>query len=255
MQCRDVERVADLSLDGEVSPQDQAELDSHLMRCPRCRDRTTAQRWMHDNVCAKLQSSSDGMDVPASLQTRISTELRTEGQRRHGFGWRAAVPVVLAAAVVGILSWSRSTAPSFSPDETVVRHTRNVLPEVRARGGDHDVQRFLQRRFGHSVELPQADEHGLRLVGVRMSNIDRREAAHLMYDHRGARVSVFANPRQGQVTMPESFERQQVKGRTVMVGRHRGYTVVAAERDGMIYHFVSDLDRPALLRFVSTLHR
>lgn len=208
---------------------------------------------MHDSVCAKLQTSSDTMEVPAGLEQRICSELRTEGRLRYGFGWRAAVPVTIALGVVAILSWTRSTAPSFSPDETVVRHTRNVMPEVRAHGGATEVERFIERRLGHSVELPEGRPQDLRLVGVRMSNIARGEAVHLMYDHRGARVSVFANPAEGRVVMPAQFVSEVVDHQPMMVGRHRGYTVVVTERDGVVYHFVSDLDRPAMVRFASTL--
>lgn len=254
MQCREVEQAANLSLDGEVSPAEQAELESHLMRCPNCRDRATGQRWLHDNVRAKLQSSSDDLVCPSNLKGRISTELRYEHQSRRGLSWRAALPLTLAAAVVGILAWSQSTAPGLDPDASVDNHTRNTMPELRAHPGTRDVQRYVDNRLGQRVSLPRVKASDFRLVGVRMSNMDRRETAHLMYDHHGARVSVFAHPRTGQLAAPAAFRRQLVRGQPVLVGRHRGYTLAATERDGVVYRFVSDLDSPALLQFVSSLH-
>ncbi len=255
MHCGEVEQIANLSLDGEVSAAEQAELESHLMRCPNCRDRATAQRWLHDNVRAKLQSSSDNLVCPSNLKGRICTELRYEERSTRGFSWRAAVPVTVGLAVVGVLAWSQSTAPGLNPDVSVDHHTRDVLPELRAHPGTHDVQRFVDNRLGQRVSLPVVKASSFRLVGVRMSHMGRQDTAHLMYDHHGARVSVFAHPKRGQLAASDAFRRQLVRGQPVLVGRHRGYTLAATERDGVVYRFVSDLDSPALLQFVSSLHR
>ena len=88
-----------------------------------------------------------------------------------------------------------------------------------------------------------------------MANMDDRDAAHVMYDHRGARISVFASPRKRALAKPASFHRKVVDGRPFYVGRHRGYTVVATQRDDVLYRFVSDVDGPQLVRLASTVHR
>lgn len=253
MECREVERLADLSLDGEVSAGEQAELESHLMRCAECRARTTTLRWMHDSIRAKLQDSVDGLEPPAGLKDRICTELRVEGGAAPGAAWRAALPLSMALAVVAILSWSRSHAPSLDPEETVDRHTQNMMPEVRARGGEQEVQRYIQKQLGHTVELPQPDDRNLRLVGARVSHLDNADAVHLLYDHRGARISVFANPKRGNMAMPASFSRRLVEGRPYLVGSHRGYNVVATERDDVVYRFVSDVDGAELVRIAASV--
>jgi anti-sigma factor RsiW len=255
MECREVQRLADLSLDGEVSPREQAELDSHLVRCAACRSRATTQRWVHDSIRAKLQDSVDGVAPPQGLQARIQTELRAEGGATGGTVWRAALPLSMAMAVVAILSWSRSHAPSLDPEGTVDRHTQNMLPEVRARGGEQEVQRYIQKQLGHSVDLPLPDERNLRLVGARVSSLDDGQAVHLLYDHRGARISLFANPKRGAVVVPASFSRRLVAGRPYLVGSHRGYNVVATERDDVLYRFVSDVDGAELVRIAASVHR
>ena len=254
MECREVDRLAELSLDGEVSATEQAELETHLVRCPRCRDRTTTARWMHDNIRAKLQGSQDTLP-PAVLRSRIQTELRHEHKGAASAGWRAALPLSMAVAVVAILSWSQSTAPALDPEETVDRHTLNALPEVRARGSEDEVERFLSRKLGFPLDLPRPAGPHLRLVGARTTELGHTPGAHLMYDARGARVSVFANPKKGALAAPASFESRWVEGQPFVVGRHRGYTVVATQRGDVIYRFVSDLDGAELVRFASSVHR
>lgn len=255
MQCREAERLADLSLDGEVSPHEQAELDAHLVECVRCRDRSTTQRWVHGSIRAKLQNSSDNTAAPDCLKNRVCAELRDAQRDSGGSAWRLALPVAMAVAVVTILSWTRSTAPALAPDEAVVHHTRNVLPQVRARGSVHEVERFIERRLGRPLAVPAPADRNLRLVGARVSNLGKAPAAHIMYDHRGARVSVFANEKRGAMAVPASFERRLVRGQPMLVGRHRGYSLVATERGDVVYRFVSDLDGAELVRFASSMHR
>lgn len=255
MQCREAERLVDLSLDGEVTPREQAELDVHILECPRCRERSAAHRWMHGSIRAKLQDSYEGLGAPGALKTRVQAELRDAHRQTRAGAWRVALPLAMAVAVVAILSWTRSTAPTLSPDEAVVHHTRNVLPEVRARGSAREVERFIERRLGRAFAVPAPEDRNLRLVGARVSSLGEDEAAHFMYDHRGARVSVFANVKRGAMTVPSSFERRFVHGQPILVGRHRGYNLVATERGNVVYRFVSDLDDAELVRFATSVHR
>lgn len=230
-------------------------LDAHMLECDVCRRKSAVQRWMQDSVRAKLQSSADRFEAPDALRSRVSTELRDLDREKRGAGWRVALPVAMAVAVVSVLSWVRSTAPALEPNEAVVHHTRNVMPQVRALGSEREVRRFIERRLGHPIELPEPPDRNLRLVGARVSSLGKDDAAHIMYDHRGVRVSVFANERRGAMAVPATFERQLVRGQPVVVGRHRGYNLVATERGDVVYRFVSDLDRPELVRFATSVHR
>lgn len=255
MQCREAERLADLSLDGEVAPHEQTELDAHLLECAPCRSRTAAHRWVHGSIRAKLQTSSDNAEAPAHLRSRVSTELRAAQREVGGFGWRLAFPMAMALAVVSILSWTRSTAPALAPDEAVVHHTRNIQPQIRAHGSVRKVEQFVEQKLGWPMPVPLPTDRNLRLVGARMSNLGADPTVQFMFDHRGARVSVFANEKHGALAAPANFERRLVHGHPMYVGHHRGYTVVATERGDVLYRFVSDLDGAELVRFASSMHR
>lgn len=255
MDCRDVERQAQLSIDDELSGREKAELEQHLTRCGDCRDRVGTARWFHHQLCAKLSESSDVLHAPAGLERRICRHIRT--QRPPLWTLRYVLPAAVAAGLVGVLSFTPPQDAGLDPEEAVIRHSRNMPPEVRARGSEGEVQRFFQRNLHYEVEIPRLPLRTphLRLVGGRLSSLAKQEAAHLMYDHRGARISVFARPLGDGWSPPEHFIIRQVDGRSLLVGRLRGYNVVAPQRKNVLYSLVSDVDDVQLIELARTFSR
>ena len=255
MDCQDVERQAQLSIDGELSDREKAELEQHLARCEHCRAGVSTARWFHHQLRAKLNESSDVLLAPAGLERRICRRIRTQRPPRRPF--RYILPAGVAAGLVGVLSFTPAQDAGLDPEEAVIRHSRNMPPEVRARGSHGEVQRFFQRNLRYEVEIPRLPLRSphLRLVGGRLSSLAKQEAAHLMYDHRGARISVFARPLGERLSPPAHFNVRQVDGRPVLVGRHRGYNVVSLQRKNVLYSLVSDVDNVQLIELARTFSR
>lgn len=254
MECHDVERQAQLSIDDELSGREKADLEQHLGQCRRCQNSVGATRWFHHQLRAKLSESSDVLQAPVGLEQRICRRIRTERPRRP---LRYMVPAAVAAGLVGVLSFTPAQDASLDPEEAVLRHSRNMPPEVRARGSESEVQRFFQRNLRYEVEIPRLPLRSphLRLVGGRLSNLANHEAAHLMYDHRGARISVFARPLSKGWSRPAHFNERNVDGLPLLVGRHRGYNVVALRRKNVLYSLVSDVDDVQLIELARTFSR
>jgi anti-sigma factor RsiW len=105
--------------------------------------------------------------------------------------------------------------------------------------------------------LSQSNERGgasVQLVGGRLSNIKNRDAAYIMYDDRGARISLFAYPTDGnRVSVPSDFQERQIGNRSMMGGKHRGYNVVAWESGDVLYSLVSEVDPTELVQLASTI--
>lgn len=255
MDCHDVERQAQLSIDDELSGREKAELEQHLTRCDHCRDRVGTARWFHHQLCVKLSESSDVLHAPAGLERRICRRIRTQRPPRRTL--RYVFPAAVAAGLVGVLSFTPPQGAGLDPEEAVIRHSRNMPPEVRARGSYGEVQRFFQRNLRYEVEIPRLPLRSphLRLVGGRLSSLAKQEAAHLMYDHRGARISVFARPLGDGWSPSSRFIVREVDGRPLLVGRHRGYNVVALQRKNVLYSLVSDVDDVQLIELARTFSR
>lgn len=259
MECPEVDRLADLSLDGETDFAEQAEIERHLVVCTACRDKHEGRSWFHTSVRAKLRESSDELFAPPSLKSQIATQLRVEDRHTPGalrFG--RAVPATLALGTIVILSWSMSSTPALDPEEPVAHHSRNLPPEVRARDGEK-LQQLFKRNLRYPVRVPrwaQANDPSaanVQLVGGRLSNIKNRDAAYIMYDDRGARISLFAYPIDGRVSVPRNFQERRIGNRNVMVGKHRGYNVVAWEAGDVLYSLVSEVDPTELVQLASTI--
>jgi anti-sigma factor RsiW len=257
MECPEVDRLADLSLDGETELAEQAEVERHLVACTACRSKHEGRSWFHNNVRAKLQASSDELTAPPSLKHQIATQLRVEDRHAPAaLRWSRAVPATLALGTIVVLSWSMSTGPTLDPEEPVAHHSRNLPPEVRAHDGEK-LQQLFKRNLRYPVQVPQLEQRSngaqVQLVGGRLSNIKNRDAAYIMYDDRGARISLFAYPIEGRVSVPRDFQERRVGKRSMMVGKHRGYNVVAWESGDVLYSLVSDVDPAELVQLASTI--
>lgn len=252
MNCSEVDTFAELSLDGELDPSDQMALERHLDGCERCRCRARQMARSHGRIREHLQRSSEQCR-PLGLETRVTARIRAESRRRPGRLTRS-LPVTVGLAALALASLSATTSnASFDPEGSIARHAAQLPPEVRALGETSPVERFLARNFG-SIPLPRMQEHlpHLQLIGARLDHVNDERAALIMFDHRGARVSMLVQPaKPGTLAAPAGFEVEEVHGHVVLVGRHRGYNMVAFERGPHLYSVVSDLDREDLVRLAS----
>lgn len=253
MKCREVDTFAELSLDGELESSDQLALERHLDSCSACRQRAAALGRSRVHLRAHLRSGTEATS-PLGLKTRVRARVRAEARRGRSTLTRV-LPVALGVAALAMSSWSgRSDAHAVDVEGAVTRHAEHLPPEVRALGSSRSVERFLERNFG-DVRIPRVERAlpHLRLVGARLDHVAERRAVLLMYDHRGARLSMFVYPAEARrLDPPPQFEATRVGGRAILVGRHRGYNMVAFTHGPNLYSVVSELDQSDLVRLAST---
>ena len=248
MDCREAERFIDLRLDGEIEGTEGGQLETHLSACSVCRTRYHAHGKCMSAVRSKLREAQEEAKTPIGLRTRIVARV-SEDQSREGFAWGRAVSVTLGVSMIAVLSWSGTQGKPLVSEDTVKRHTGNLPPEVRADFEDaRGVQRFLASNLRYPVSVPRFERNpSVRLVGARLDNLDDREAAYVMYDRRGSKLSLFAYPKPERFTRPADFHEEHAGTKTVLVGKRRGYNVVAWEEGDLVYSLVSDIDPKEML--------
>lgn len=253
MDCRDAHRFVQLRLDDEIESTDCAQLDQHLGHCAPCRARIEREQrfelGLRERMRASLQQPS-----PSALRERITAELAgADGTVRPAWA-----RVAIAAGGVLVLLGVSYNATLGGPDvlrESVKRHSSNLPLDVRSVTGEVEVDRYLRQKLAFPVVVPRLDRSGLpvRLVGARLSSIHDQDVALVMYDHRGAKLTLLAYPAgQGDGgRVPEGFERRQVARGEIYVGADRGYNVVAWRDHDTLYSLVSDLDRSELVQLAN----
>lgn len=250
MDCRQSESWIQLLDDGQLASEEARLLEGHLDACPSC---ARLQR-QHRRMRTELRAA--GSEVTPRPELASLVRARVFGSESDGARVRLG-PVFAVAAVAGLVLFGAGDTLDAAPDPTdaaVQRHTRRLPPEVRADAQGRRVHRFLREHLGMKVQLPVIKRQGssLRFVGARLDNLAGLDAAYVMYDDRGARVSLFAYPRRARHRRPRGFRRAVgAGGRPLFVGRRRGYNVVAWEEADVAYAVVSDVDRAELVRLVA----
>lgn len=259
MDCGEAERLVQLDLDGEIDSEEKVGLALHVASCPPCKRSHERARWVHSGVRRRLAASVESAEAqpPDTLKSRVLGELRDAHPSSPGRGARI---VAVLAAGVGLIVYGATHEGDEDPllEDAVTRHASNLPPEVRASALDrNEVDLFLRRNLRFPVAVPKledpAADGSVRLVGARLAHLRDQDAAYVMYDHHGAKLSLFAAPEIARARAPEGFREQRVGDRTVLVGQRRGYNVVSwrdRERK-MVYSLVSDVDQGQLLRLAS----
>ena len=252
MDAREVERLADLTLDGELDAEEEVRLRAELSASPESRQAFQNRSWFQSKVRSHLRDSCDKTPVPIGLRNRVCARLQEESVDRAPEWrlWSLASAIVL---IIGLLSWTLDGPDVLDPEEVVGRHVMSPPPDVRALGSTAPIVEFIEQRLDRRVKVPKfrRSNSRVRLLGVRLDKLSNRDAAFLMYDQRGARISLFAIPCGRGLTDMQKFRARSVGGRRVLVGKHRGYSLVTWDQEGVLYSMVSDVDQEELVRLVS----
>ena len=248
MDCKEIERLMELRLDGQLDSAEHADFEDHLRQCASCRRKVEAQAWLQCQIRAKLREGST-QRVPCSLRARIRTTARRH--ERSQYKWTRSVPVTLGLAAVVLLSWRPQSSTEI--DVAVTRHTENLPPEVWApMGNEEPVKAFLRHNLRRDFSIPKAQKSPTRLLGARLVHVQNdKAAAHLTYMHRGNRISILAYPSDNLNLAPD-FEWRQVNGHNFAFGRRRGYKLVTWSDDALVYSMVSNLDERELVKLVNS---
>ena len=258
MTCRDVQRSVHAFIDAELEAKQIIQLEAHLSECAECRRLVEFERWFK----GELRRSVGPALAPTELPDRIRVALGRAERRDQvrvllpKAGGFAALATGVAAALL-LPGWltpaaggPRRDSPRPIIDCVAERHA-HVLP-VEVTGPDAgSVSQWFQDKVDFAVNPPAFGNGQVQLVGGRISPVGDRQAAHLLYEHRGRRVTVVVFDGSGMVLSGAHAER--VGPRTVYYGESRGYPVAVWQQGGLAYAASSDLPQSDFVRLVSSV--
>jgi anti-sigma factor RsiW len=260
-ECRDRSRMLGSYLDGELEPAMILEIDEHVAGCGTCREEAQLLRAMRGSLKRVVRTSA-----PAGLRERMATAMTAEVAREdaredaavaggagNGRAWRTMVPLATAAAVALVfgaasrmgLGASARGESRASVDNEMLADLVSQLP-LPPEAKDVQSVRDLEKYVGVPVRPGTLERAGAHLVGGRVLPLHSQRAAMLQYLVGSAgeerRVSVIVYDPQKIQIGTANFETYPVGTAEVRVGREKGYSVAAAQRDGVGYLVTSDLD-------------
>ncbi len=255
-ECRDRSRMLGSYLDGELEAARLIEIDDHVAGCDTCREEAQLLRAMRGSLKRVVKTSAPaglGDRMAAAMAAeRVREDARTEGASSGGkISWRTMVPLATAAALA--LFWGAASrfgqgsgaAPGEADEMLTAIMAEHQQPLPVEAKDEHSV-RGLERWVGVPVHPAPFERTGAHLVGGRVVPLRTQRAAMLQYlvgsgaDER--RVSVIVYDAQKIKIGSATLEPYPVGTAEVRVGREKGYSVAATQRDGVGYVVASDLD-------------
>ena len=243
LRCAGVQRFVDTYLDGEFAERDREEFESHLAECETCRRKVKTQaEWK-----VAIKAAAPNEKAPAALRNRVLRSISREErpqQKWRGFMKRvlpvAATVGLVASVVVARVQWSPVAA------DVIAKHQRNLPVEVS--GGSDQVKRWYADKVGFPVRPPSLC-NTCALRGGRLADIENQQAAYLVYDVNGSKVSVFIFDPSMRLEAPH---KAMVDNREVFLDEEHGYNVALFRDHGVGVAIAGDLDREQMLKLVSS---
>jgi anti-sigma factor (TIGR02949 family) len=266
MRCEDVQHALEFYLGGELEARDAAEFEAHLDSCECCA--AVAERELKLKDCLRTMSHSETM--PDGLRIRVCGALASESAltQTEDTAWsRTAVAAMAVFGLGGILFLLSTQLPFAAPGiatadassllepvespavvvESIRWHTRPLPVEV-AGPNPQTVGSWFRGKVDFLVVPPEFSRRA-QLLGGRLSNVEDNEAALLVYDVDGTKLSVMMFDRNGApVPSAHVLDGQQVP---LFVDERSGMNVALHEEGGVTYTFTSDLPDDQLVDLVN----
>jgi anti-sigma factor (TIGR02949 family) len=250
IDCDDVQRFLQPYLDGEIDGEERIFISAHLQSCETCQQIARFEQAFRDTV---RRHADAPVDAPPRLRERVLRALDAEERPESRFVRWARVVIPAAAAVllvVGVAISERggvSSAVATLADQSIDWHRRDVPMDVT--GSSPTIRRFFLDKVPFAVRPPVFKQARTHLVGGRLSTLRSHQAAYLVYQVGGRRVSVFIFDAS---TMAPEGRSRRVGARDVRWSQRRGYNVAMYRSGGTGYVVASDLARGKLVQFISS---
>lgn len=266
MRCEDVQHALEFYLDGELDERDAVEFEAHLTNCPECDGGIDKELRLRD--CLRGMSESDTMSDALRGKLVSAIACQASDSEEEAAAWpRMAVAALAVFGLAGMLlalstqfltvasgaataDASELLTPVESPSvvgESIRWHSRPLPVEV-AGPDSHAVSSWFRGKVDFPVAPPEFSRRA-HLLGGRLSNVEDNEAALLVYDVGGTKLSVMMFDRNGApIPSAHALDGQQVP---LFVDERSGTNVAVHEQDGVTYTFTSDMPDEELVDLVN----
>lgn len=236
-------------VDGELSVDDTAAAQVHVVECPHC-----AALIRREQAFRRLLREQPREVASPEFRARLVQAIRREARRDIRRAW-LAVPAFAAAALVLAILWPAWRAQKPLVAELVDKHIAYAQlerPAELASGDPREVADWLRQRAGMQVPVPDYSPSGIHLIGARLAEAQEHRAAYLLYEKGRTLLSVFMlSVRDADGALRGS--RVSYRGQDYRTEERKGYHTVTWADGRAVFGLVSSLDYDALLECADRL--
>jgi anti-sigma factor RsiW len=275
--CRHFVPLLEPFRDGELSPAEVVDVETHLVECGRCSERLRLAQAMRVSLKEVVRA---GAQVTDSFEERIRLALSAEREREERrdpahdahmrmLSWHSIVPIAAAAAVVlayaasannhsttDVASSRASMYQSSSPAsvekllEDLVSNHEHSAPQYT----EQTVLPQLESEVGVPVKLPNFKAFGASWEGLSVVPVSNQRAASLRYRIAGHRLTVYVYDA-ARVPVRSMLQQRLVRDEPVYVGSRHGVSIAATERrNGVGYAVATDLNKDESAELVASIY-
>jgi len=203
MACESWKIKIDAYLDGELplglSSEEMRAFDAHVRNCPSCAADALARVQMK----RAIQTAGKRFTPSAEFRQRIQKSVQAKPRRRStSFAWMW----MTATAVVAIIAVAGLTAAHQGREQARAQHIYSEVADLHVATlassspvdvistDRHTVKPWFQGKIPFAFDLPDLRNSEFSLLGGRMTYLDQTPGAHLLYELRKHRISVFVFP-------------------------------------------------------------
>jgi anti-sigma factor RsiW len=194
MVCELWKTRLDTYLDGELASEEMLAFDSHVHSCPTCGADALARVQMKRSIQAVGKRFTPTPEFRKRVQRRIQARPR---RAAFGIAWMMASASIAVLVVIALASTYRvrdraRTEQVFSEVADLhVGMLASSAPVDVVSTDRHTVKPWFQGKIPFAFDLPELQNSEFSLLGGRMTYLAQTPGAHLVYEVRKHRISVF----------------------------------------------------------------
>jgi len=182
----------DRYLDAELPDPAAAEMAAHLRGCPSCAADALSRLQLKRTTHAVGRQFAPRPEFRLKIEQSISAAKRPRMEWR--WAWNFAAVAALGLMVVSISFWLQHSRGDQALSELADLHVSTLAsanPVDVVSSDRHTVKPWFQGKLPFSFNLPELHGGPFQLLGGRVTYFQQNPGAHLLFQIREHRLSVF----------------------------------------------------------------
>jgi anti-sigma factor RsiW len=234
MVCEAWKTKLDTYLDGELPSEEMSAFDAHVHSCAICAADALARLQMKRGIQAAGKRFTPSAEFRQRMQQRIAAKPRPSSM---GLRWVMASAMIAILAVIGLAATyggrerARREQVYGEVTDLHVATLASASPVDVISSDRHTVKPWFQGKIPFAFDLPELQNSEFSLLGGRMTYLDQSPGAHLIYELRKHRISVFVFQ---EGSLPVRL------GENNSVKKSRSFSVETWSQGGLRYIVIGD---------------